>query len=157
MDDGRGDLKRVTEARTGAIDLFRKIGLEVQVKESTGQAQNVRCEGKVANVDVKSTDLSRKYTPEVHFAWGLNSGATHSNIWVTHGLSGPWTQLLVSMVFPLSDISDALATNLLGYVGLPSIEIRKATHFRRVMLLRKTGVPGPYADFGAYANDQRIP
>ncbi|MFJ6281932.1 hypothetical protein ACIQHF_02610 [Pseudarthrobacter oxydans] len=79
-DDGREDLKRVQESRTGAIDLFRRIGLEVQVKESTGQAQNVRCEGKVANVDVKSTDLSQKYTPLVHFAWGLNSGATHSNV-----------------------------------------------------------------------------
>lgn len=128
MDDGRGDLARVTEARTGAIDLFRKIGLEVQVKESTGQAQNVRYEDKVANVDVKSTDLSRKYTPAVHFAWGLNSDATHSNIWVTHGLSGPWTQLLVSMVFPLLDISDALTTNLLGYVGLSATEIHKGTH-----------------------------
>lgn len=157
MDDGRQDLQRVQEARTGAIDLFRGIGLEVQVKESTGQAQNVRCEGKVANVDVKSTDLSQKYTPLVHFAWGLNSGAAHSNIWLTHGLSGPWAQMLVSMVFPLLDISDALVTNLLGYAGLPSTEIRKATHFRRIILMQRTGVPGPYADFTAYADDQRVP
>ncbi len=127
------------------------------MKESTGQAQNVRCEGKVANVDVKSTDLSQKYTPLVHFAWGLNSGATHSNIWLTQGLSGPWAQILVSMVFPLLDISDALVTNLLGHVGLPSAEIRKATHFRRIMLMRRSGVPGPYTDFSAYADDQRVP
>lgn len=157
MDDGRGDLQRVQEARTGAIDLFREMGLKVQVNPSTGQAQNVRCGDKAANVDVKSTDLSLKYTPTVHFAWGLNSGATHSNIWVTHGLSGPWTQMLVSMVFPLLDISDALTTNLLGYVGLPSAETHKATHLRRVMLLQKTGVPGPYSDFRAYAEGQSIP
>lgn len=157
MDDDRGDLARVSEARKGAIDLFRKIGLEVQVKESTGQAQNVRCEGKVANVDVKTTDLSLKYTPAVHFAWALNSGATHSNIWVTHGISGPWAQILVSMVFPLLDISDALTTNVLGYVGLPTTEIRRATHFRRIMLLQRTGVRGPYADYNEYAFDQRRP
>lgn len=151
MDDGRNDLQRVLEARAGAVELFRGIGLEVHVRESTGQALNVRCEGAVANVDVKSTDLSQKYTPLVHFAWGLNSGATHSNIWLTQGLSGPWAQILVSMVFPLLDISDALVANLLGYVGLPSAEIRRATHFRRVMLMRRSGVPGPYADFSAYA------
>ena len=156
MDDGREDLARVQEARTGAIDLFRSMGLEVRVKESTGQAQNVRCEGKVANVDVKSTDLSQKYTPLVHFSWGLNSGATHSSIWLTHGLSGPWKQILLSMVFPLLDISDALVTNLLGYVGLPREEIHKATHFRRIMLLQRTGVPGPYVDFRAYAIGQQV-
>lgn len=151
MDDGRDDLARVMEARTGAVDLFEKIGLVVQVKDSTGQAQNVRCEGKVANVDVKTTDLSLKYTPAVHFSWALNSGATHSNIWVTHGLSGPWNQLVVSMAFPLLDISDALTANLLGYVGLPATEIHKKTHFQRVMLLQRTGAPGPYADFKEYA------
>lgn len=155
MDDGRGDLARVSEARAGAIDLFRKMGLLVQVKQGTGQAQNVRCEGKVANVDVKTTDLSLEYTPTVHFAWALNSGATHSNVWVTNGLSGPWAQTVVSMVFPLLDISDALITNLLGYVGVPTAEIHKATHFRRIMLLRRSGVSGPYTGFNEYARDLR--
>ena len=59
MDDGKGDLARTMEVRTGAIDVFMKFGLEVKVN-CTGQAQNVRYEDKIANVDVKSTELSLK-------------------------------------------------------------------------------------------------
>lgn len=148
--DNKMDLSTAIKKRAGAIELFRNMGLDVKVKEHTGEAQNVRCQGYVANVELKSTDLSLKYTPRVHFAWRLNSGATLSNIWLTHGLDGPWEQILVSMIFPVLDISDALAANLLGYVGLPVTEIHRATHLRRLILLQRTGVGAPYSDSDYY-------
>lgn len=153
LGDG-GDLQRGKDGRDGAVDHFRSIGLEVVVN-GNGNAKNVRCGHELANVDVKSTDLSLKYTPGIHYAWGLNSGATHSNPWLTHGLSGPWSQMLVSMVLPLLDISDALATNLLGYVGLPGDEVHRSTHTRRLMLTDRYGRDGrPFVDHQTYRRDR---
>ncbi len=129
-----GDLQKALKGRDGAVEHFVGIGLEVKLN-GKGDAINVRCGNNLANVNVKSTDLCLKYTPLVHYAWGLNSGATYSSSWLTHGLSGPWSQLLVSMISPLLDISDALATNLLGYVGLPADEVLRSTHTRRLLLL----------------------
>lgn len=150
LGDGTGDLQRVQTSREDAIALFRGIGLTVNVNDRTGQAQNVRCEDKIANVDIKTTDLSLKYTRDIVFSWRLNSGATHSSRWLSNGLDGPWPVLLISMIFPLLDISDALTTNLLGYVGLPLGSIQKDTHMRRCLLLERTGVPRPYADHVEY-------
>jgi hypothetical protein len=127
----RGDLRRGKDGRDGAVEHFRSIGLEVEVNVN-GDAKNVRCDHVVANVNVKSTELSLKYTPRIHYAWGLNSGATHSNPWLTYGLSGPWSHVLVSLASPLLDISDALATNLLGYVGLSAEGVHRSTHTRRL-------------------------
>ena len=149
-DDDGADLKKAQEARAGAIKLFRSIGLTVQVKEGNGQAQNVRYADAVANVEVKVTDLSLKYTPITDFSWRLNSGATHSSLWLTNGLDGPWSQLLISMTFPLLDISDALTTNLWGYSGMSTAGIHKETHTRRILLLQRAGVPGPYGDHAHY-------
>jgi hypothetical protein len=136
--EDRGDLQKALKGRDGAVEHFVGIGLEVKLN-GNGDAINVRCGNNLANVNVKSTDLSLKYTPLVHYAWGLNSGATHSSSWLTHGLSGPWSQLLVSMISPLLDISDALATNLLGYVGLPADELLRSTHTRRLVLMDRYG------------------
>ncbi|WP_406636938.1 hypothetical protein [Pseudarthrobacter quantipunctorum] len=149
--DSPEDLRRVQTSREDAIALFQSIGLFVKVNAETGQAQNVRCEDKVANVDVKTTDLSLKYTPDIAFSWRLNSGATHSSRWLSNGLDGPWPLLLVSMIFPLLDISDALTTNLLGYVGLPTAGIQKDTHMRRRLLLNRTGAKWPYSDHVEYS------
>jgi hypothetical protein len=136
-----GDLQRGMNGRDGAVEHFVGIGLEVKLN-GKGDATNVRCGHDVANVNVKSTDLSLMYTPRIHYAWGLNSGATHSNPWLTHGLSGPWSQILVSVITPLLDISDALATNLLGYVGLPADEVHRSTHTRRLLLMDRFGRDG---------------
>jgi hypothetical protein len=146
----RGDLQRGKDGRDGAVEHFRSIGLEVQVNIN-GDAKNVRCGHAVANVNVKSTELSLKYTPRIHYAWGLNSGATHSNPWLTYGLSGPWSQMLVSLASPLLDISDALATNLLGYVGLSAEGVHRTTHTRRLMLTDRYGRDGrPFVDHKTY-------
>lgn len=147
---GRGDLQRGLKGRDGAVEHFIGVGLEVKLNK-IGDALHVRCGSSVANVKVKSTDLSLKYTPRIHYAWGLNSGATHSNSWLMHGLSGPWSQMLVSMISPLLDISDALATNLLGYVGLPSDEVRRSTHTRRLLLMDRYGRDGrPFVHHETY-------
>lgn len=148
------DLLRVTEAKDGAVALFRSIGLQVQVNERTGLAQNVRCEGIVANVELKSTDLSLKYTPKIHFAYGLNSGATHSNRWLTNGLDGPWDQTLMSMMFPILDIADALVANLMGYVSMSPDGLHRATHTRRIALMRRTGRTWPSVDHRTYQGDE---
>jgi hypothetical protein len=146
---GRGDLQRGLKGRDGAVEHFIGVGLEVKLN-GKGDALHVRCGGSVANINVKSTDLSLKYTPR-HYAWGLNSGATHSSPWLMHGLSGPWSQMLVSMISPLLDISDALATNLLGYVGLPSDEVRRSTHTRRLLLVDRYGRDGrPFVHHETY-------
>ncbi|MCU1555522.1 MAG: hypothetical protein JWM13_3008 [Arthrobacter sp.] len=147
---GRGDLQRGLKGRDGAVEHFIGVGLEVKLN-GKGDALHVRCGGSVANINVKSTDLSLKYTPRIHYAWGLNSGATHSSPWLMHGLSGPWSQMLVSMISPLLDISDALATNLLGYVGLPSDEVRRSTHTRRLLLVDRYGRDGrPFVHHETY-------
>jgi hypothetical protein len=146
----RGDLQRGLKGRDGAVKHFVGVGLEVKLKEN-GDAIHVRCGNNVANVNVKSTDLSLTYTPLIHYAWGLNSGATHSNPWLTHGLSGPWSQILVSMISPLLDISDALASNLLGYVGLPADEVHRSTHTRRLLLTDRYGRDGrPFVHHETY-------
>ncbi|MDJ0314037.1 hypothetical protein [Arthrobacter sp. H35-D1] len=150
LGDSTGDLQRVRTSREGAIALFRSIGLTVKVNDSTGQVQNVRCEDKISNVDLKTTDLSLKYTPDIDFSWKMNSGATHSCRWLSNGLDGPWPVLLTSMIFPLLDISDALTTNLLGYVGLPTGAIHKDTHMRRCFLMGRIGVSQPYSDHVEY-------
>jgi hypothetical protein len=137
----RGDLPRALKGRDGAVEHFLGMGLEVQLN-GKGDAINVRCGKDVANVNVKSTDLSLAYTPLIHYAWGLNSGAAHSNSWLTRGLSGPWSQVLVSMISPLLDISDALATNLLGYVGLSADKVHRSTHTRRLLLVDRYGRDG---------------
>lgn len=155
MGDGPSDLLRVQASREGAITLFRSIDLSVKVNAHTGQAQNVRCEGIVANVDLKTTDLSLYYTPDIDFSCKLNSGATHSSRWLSSGLDGPWNVLLVSMIFPLLDISDALTRNLLGYVGLPTETIHKTTHMRRCLLLDRCDVPPPYNDHVDYSQRGR--
>jgi hypothetical protein len=147
----KGDLQRGRDGRDGAVEHFRSIGLQVKVNEKTGQAQNVRCDGEVANVEVKGTELSLKYTPRIHYAWGLNSGATHSNPWLTNGLRGPYSQMLVSMVFPVLDMSDILAANLLGYAGLPAEGVHQSTHTRRIMLMDRTGLDArPFVDYATY-------
>ena len=146
----RGDLQRGLKGRDGAVEHFVSLGLEVKLN-GKGDAIHVRCGNNVANINVKSTDLSLKYTPRVHYAWGLNSGATHSSPWLTHGLSGPWSQMLVSMISPLLDISDALATNLLGYVGLPADDVRRSTHTRRLLLMDRYGRDGrPFVHHETY-------
>lgn len=149
-----GDLQRGREGRDGAVEHFRSIGMEVKVN-AAGQAQNVRCDGEVANVEVKGTELSIKYTPRIHYAWGLNSGATHSNRWLTNGLTGPYPQMVVSMVFPILDISDVLATNVLGYAGLSAERVHRSTHTRRILLMDRTGLDArPFVDYATYQRGQ---
>jgi hypothetical protein len=145
-----GDLQRGLNGRDGAVEHFVGVGLEVKLKRN-GDAIYVRCGTNVADVNVKSTELSLTYTPRIHYAWGLNSGATHSNPWLTQGFSGPWPQMLVSMISQLLDISDALATNLLGYVGLPADEVHRCTHTRRLLLMDRYGRDGrPFVHHETY-------
>lgn len=149
MGDDEEDLRVATEKRGGVVELFRSIGLLVKVK-SNGQAQNVQWPGgKVANVEIKTTDLSLEHAPYTHYAWNLNSGAAHSNPWLVHGLHGSWDEMLLFSIAPLLDISDALVRNLLGYVGLPFEPFLKATHMQRLALTQRDSV-GPYTDHVYY-------
>lgn len=150
--DDEEDLRVATEKRGGVVELFRSIGLLVKLK-SNGQAQNVQWPGgKVANVEIKSTDLSLEHAPYTHYAWNLNSGATHSNPWLLHGLHGSRDEMLEFSIGPLLDISDALIRNLMGYVGLPVEHLLKATHMQRLALTQRDSV-GPYTDH-VYYNEQ---
>jgi hypothetical protein len=156
MGDDEEDLRVATEKRGGVVELFRSIGLLVKVK-SNGQAQNVQwVGGKVANVEIKTTDLSREYAPDTHYAWSLNSGAAHSNPWLLHGLHGSWEEMLVVSVAPLLDISDALVRNLMGYVGLPYEPLLKATHLQRLALTQRDN-QGPYTDHMYYNGEPQSP
>lgn len=149
MGDDEEDLRVATEKRGGVVELFRSIGLLVKVK-SNGQAQNVQWPGgKVANVEIKTTDLSLEHAPYTHYAWNLNSGAAHSNPWLVHGLHGSWDEMLLFSIAPLLDISDALVRNLMGYVGLPFEPVLKATHMQRLALTQRDSV-GPYTDHVYY-------
>ncbi|WP_104045139.1 hypothetical protein [Arthrobacter sp. ZGTC412] len=149
MGDDEDDLRVATEKRGGVVELFRSIGLLVKLK-SNGQAQNVQWPGgKAANVEIKTTDLSLEHAPHTHYAWNLNSGATHSNPWLLHGLHGSWDEMLVVSIAPLLDISDALVRNLMGYVGLPFDPLLQATHVQRLALTQRDS-EGPYTDHVYY-------
>lgn len=149
LGDDEDDLRVATEKRGGVVELFRSIGLLVKVK-SNGQAQNVQWPGgKVANVEVKTTDLSLEHAPYAHYAWNLNSGAAHSNTWLVHGLHGSWDEMLLFSIAPLLDISDALVRNLMGFVGLPFEPLLRATHMQRLALTQRDSV-GPYTDHVFY-------
>lgn len=149
MGDDEEDLRAATEKRGGVIELFRSIGLLVKVK-ANGQAQNVHWPGgKVANIEIKTTDLSLEHAPSTHYAWNLNSGATHSNPWLLHGLHGSRDEILEFSIAPLLDISDTLVRNVMGYVGLPFQPLLKTTHLQRLALTRRDD-EGPYTDHVYY-------
>lgn len=150
VNGGSTRLAEGMESRNGAIDHMRHIGLQVKVNESSGQAQNVRWGDYTASVGLKITDLSVKYTPKIQYAWLLNSGATHSSSWLTEGIDGTWEKVLSNTVFPLLDVSDALAASLLGYVDNPVGLMRYRTHLRRISLMTYGNFSGPYSDVRAY-------
>ncbi|MEX5277869.1 hypothetical protein [Kocuria sp. CPCC 205261] len=143
-------IKRVAQARQGGFELFEKIGVDVTANKNTGQALNVRYGSAVANVVPKITDLSAKYTPQMHFIWAMNSGAAHSNPWLINGMSGPWSTVVTSILAPLLDMSDALVDSLMGYVGLSTEELHRRTHQRRISLMRAIGNGGELVDHTTY-------
>jgi len=102
---------------------------------------------------MNATDASRRYTPGIHYIWTTGSGATHSRLWFTSGLEGPWDQLVVMIASPLLDMSDALIDNALGYVSLDPTEYHRRTHLRRQALLGRARQLGDttqgYADYAA--------
>lgn len=133
------EIEQVRQKREGAIEFLQGMGMEIRIRESTGQALNVQYGGYVANVVPKVTELSARYTPEAHHMWSINSGAAHSNSWMIRGLYGQWATVLSSLLLPILDVSDALVDNLFGYVGMGTEEPKKLTHQRRMALLRVEG------------------
>nr|WP_176705538.1 hypothetical protein [Arthrobacter sp.] len=140
------------ESRDGAIAALGSIGMVVKRKaDDSGTAQNVRWGDYIANVVLKATDLSQKYAPKSHHVYAINSGAVHSQSWLTESMTPSWEVSLRSIVLPLFDLSDSMVGNLFGYLGLNADELYRNTHTRRIALMQDATEDGfQRADWRAY-------
>lgn len=129
--------KRLIGERDKCIHMLQSLGFEVKINQNDGQAQNVRYgDGKVANIALKTTELAALYTPDISWAWTVNSGATHSKPWLARSLEGARSSTLFQAAYPLLDISNVLCQSLLGYVGQSADEAHRATRTRRIALIQ---------------------
>lgn len=136
-----GEAERAHEGFNGMQRLFEQYGLTVSRRRGTDYAVSVGCDGESAPLRVNVTAESQRYAPGNHYLWVTGSGATHSRVWFTRGLEGPWADLVVMVVAPLLDVVDALIDNAFGYVGLDPAGVHAKTHLRRTALLTRPSPP----------------
>ena len=148
----QGDSERVRRAMDDTQRYLNKAGFVLGFGKAGGPYALSVSHGDVAtSLKMNATAASRRYTPGIHYIWTTGSGATHSRLWFTSGLEGPWAQLVVMIASPLLDMSDALIDNALGYVSLDPTECHRRTHLRRQALLGRARHLGDtthgYADY----------
>lgn len=130
--------ERVVEARSLGQDLMTKAGFELKAKGGTRfeeTAQVTYC-GESSSLAPNVTELVDRFTPGQNL-WHMFSGATHSRGWLVAGLDGTDTEVIMSVVAPLLDTSDALAVEVARYFGLDPRPTLQRSHTNRVALLRR--------------------
>ncbi|KRC90070.1 hypothetical protein ASE25_11305 [Terrabacter sp. Root85] len=99
------------------------------------------------------TELAQRYTPGEERMYAVNSGASHLHPWFLQGVEGDPATLVTSALFPLLDCADAVAANVMTYIGEDPSAMHNKTHLRRMALLRQSRGEGSghVADWAEYA------
>jgi hypothetical protein len=128
----------VAEARSLAQALMTRAGFELKAKHQPQfeETANVTYRGELSSLTPNVFELVDRFTPSQNL-WHLFSGAAHSRGWLICGLRGPDTDMIMTVLGPLLDTSDALAVEVARYVGMDPRPTLTGTHRHRIALLQR--------------------
>mgnify|MGYP006976755258 CR=1 FL=1 len=130
--------ERLIDARRLGQRLMMRAGFDLKAKggDKSDETARVAYGSESSSLTPNITELVNRFTPASNL-WHLFSGAAHSRGWLVSGLEGSETEIIVSVIVPLLDTSDALAFEMSRYFGLDPRPTIERTHRQRTVIVQR--------------------